>query len=142
MKARRARPKDGDGTLLPLLRSFGGEILAHDPWIHPSVLREMGVTPASLEECFEKAAAVFLLGAVTTENAGGIGRSYFEKMQKGGIVFVLESQSDGGNFLRGALGKIGDRAVFDLAILTEGLAQKAAGVGFALDGDFAFIEIH
>ena len=76
-------------TLLPLLRAFGGEILAHDPWIHSSVLREMGVTPASLEECFEKAAVVFLLGAVTTENAGGIGRSYFEKMPKGGIVLLV-----------------------------------------------------
>jgi phosphoglycerate dehydrogenase-like enzyme len=76
-------------ALLPLLRSFGGEILVHDPWIHSSVLREMGVTPASLEECFEKAAAVFLMGAVTTENTGNIGRSYFEKMQKGGLVLLV-----------------------------------------------------
>ncbi len=76
-------------ALLPLLRSFGGRILAHDPWIHPSVLREMGVIPATLEECFEKAAAVFLMGAVTTENSGAIGRHYFERMQKGGIVLLV-----------------------------------------------------
>jgi phosphoglycerate dehydrogenase-like enzyme len=76
-------------ALLPLLKPFGGEILAHDPWIHPSVLRELGVTPATLDECFEKAAVVFLMGAVTTENAGGIGRDYFEKMQKGGIVLLV-----------------------------------------------------
>ncbi|MFA4944294.1 MAG: hydroxyacid dehydrogenase [Lentisphaeria bacterium] len=76
-------------ALLPLLRPFGGEVLVHDPWLHPSVLREMGVTPATLDECFEKAAAVFLMGAVTTENVGGIGRRYFQKMRKGGIVLLL-----------------------------------------------------
>ncbi|WP_043588876.1 hydroxyacid dehydrogenase [Geminisphaera colitermitum] len=77
-------------ALLPLLRGFGGEILAHDPWIPPGILREqLGVTPATLDECFEKAAVVFLMGAVTTENAGGIGRRYFEKMSKGGIVLLL-----------------------------------------------------
>jgi phosphoglycerate dehydrogenase-like enzyme len=76
-------------ALLPLLRGFGGEILVHDPWIHPSVLRELGVTPATLDECFQKAATVFLMGAVTTENAGGIDRRYFEKMPKGGMVLLV-----------------------------------------------------
>jgi phosphoglycerate dehydrogenase-like enzyme len=76
-------------ALLPLLHAFGGEILVHDPWIHPSILRELGVTPASLEECFEKAAAVFLMGAVTTENAGRIGRGYFERMTRGSLVLLV-----------------------------------------------------
>ncbi|HSI08692.1 MAG TPA: hydroxyacid dehydrogenase [Rariglobus sp.] len=76
-------------ALLPLLRPLAKEILVYDPWIHPSVLLEMGVTPATLEECFEQSAAVFLLGAVTTENAGGIGKKYFDKMQKGGIVLLI-----------------------------------------------------
>lgn len=76
-------------ALLPLLRGFGGEIFVHDPWIHPSVLRELGVTPATLDECFEKAAAVFLMGAVTTENAGGIGHRYFGKMQKGALLLLV-----------------------------------------------------
>lgn len=76
-------------ALLPLLRPLASEVLVYDPWIHPSVLAEMGVTPATLNECFEKSAAVFLLGAVTTENAGGIGKSYFDKMAKGGIVLLV-----------------------------------------------------
>lgn len=76
-------------ALLPLIKPFAGKIFVHDPWIHPSVLSEMGVIPASLEECFEKSAVVFLLGAVTTENAGGIGKAYFEKMQRGGIVLLM-----------------------------------------------------
>ncbi|WP_334319102.1 hydroxyacid dehydrogenase [Termitidicoccus mucosus] len=84
-------------ALLPLLRPFGGEILVNDPWIHPSALREMNVTPATLDECFERAAVVFLMAATTTENMGKIGRAYFDKMQKGGIV-VLASRAGIVNF--------------------------------------------
>ncbi|MEI6070462.1 MAG: hydroxyacid dehydrogenase [Verrucomicrobiae bacterium] len=84
-------------ALLPLLRAFGGEILVNDPWIHPSVLKELGVTPVSLEECFTRSAVVFLLAATTTENSGKIGASYFESMQKGGIV-VLVSRAGIVNF--------------------------------------------
>ncbi len=76
-------------ALLPLLRPFGGEILAHDPWIHPSVLKELGVTPAPLEECFQRATAVFLTGAVTTENVGGIGKRYFDLMRPGSLVLLV-----------------------------------------------------
>ena len=85
-------------ALLPLLRPFGGEILAHDPWIHPRVLKELGVTPASLEDCFQRAAAVFLMGAVTTENAGGIGKRYFDLMRRGSLV-LLASRAGAVNFV-------------------------------------------
>lgn len=84
-------------ALLPLLRPFGGEILVHDPWIHPHVLRESGVTPAPLEECFERAAAVFLLSATTTENAGQIDARLFARMQRGSVV-VLVSRAGSVNF--------------------------------------------
>ena len=84
-------------ALLPLLRPFEGEILVHDPWIHPAVLREMGVAPVSLEECFSRAAVVFLLAATTTENAGAIGRDHFARMKRGGIV-VLVSRAGVVNF--------------------------------------------
>ncbi|MGA3266848.1 MAG: hydroxyacid dehydrogenase [Verrucomicrobiota bacterium] len=76
-------------ALLPLLRPFGGEILAHDPWIHPSVLKELGVTPVPLEECFQRATAVFLMSAVTTENAGGIGKRHFDMMRPGSLVLLV-----------------------------------------------------
>ena len=76
-------------ALLPMLRPFGGEILAHDPWIHPSVLREQGLQPVSLEECFERAAVVFLLAATTTENVGQIDARYFGRMQRGSIVVLV-----------------------------------------------------
>ena len=84
-------------ALLPLLRPFGGEILVHDPWIHPAVLRELGVTPVTLEECFARGAVVFLLAATTTENAGRIGREQFARMRPGGIL-VLVSRAGIVNF--------------------------------------------
>lgn len=79
-------------ALLPLLKAFGGEILACDPWIHPAVLRDAGVVPASLEECFRRSSVVFLLAASTTENAGQIDGSYFNSMPQGSVV-VLASRA-------------------------------------------------
>jgi len=84
-------------ALLPLLRPFASEIFVHDPWIHPSVLKELGVTSVSLEECFRRSAAVFLLAATTTENSGKIGTKHFSSMPKGGIV-VLVSRAGIVNF--------------------------------------------
>lgn len=84
-------------ALLPLLRPFSREILVHDPWIHPSVLRESDVIPASLEECFARGRVVFLLAANTTENTGQIGQRHFSSMQKGSVV-ILASRAAIVNF--------------------------------------------
>jgi phosphoglycerate dehydrogenase-like enzyme len=84
-------------ALLPLLRPFSREILVHDPWIHPNVLREMDVIPASLDECFMRGRVVFLLAAVTSENAGQIGARQFASMQKGSVV-ILASRAALVNF--------------------------------------------
>lgn len=84
-------------ALLPLLRPFSQEILVHDPWIHPSVLRELDVTPTSLDECFSRARVVFLLAANTSENTGQIGQRHFSSMQKGSVV-VLASRAAIVNF--------------------------------------------
>jgi phosphoglycerate dehydrogenase-like enzyme len=84
-------------ALLPLVKAFGGDVLVHDPWIHPAVLREAGVTPALLDECFRRSSVVFLLAATTTENAGKIDRSFFNQMPSGGIV-VLVSRAGIVNF--------------------------------------------
>ena len=76
-------------ALLPLLRGFGGEILVCDPWIHAAVLREAGVSPVSLDECFSCSSVVFLLATVTTENAGQIDSRYFNLMPRGAIVVLV-----------------------------------------------------
>jgi phosphoglycerate dehydrogenase-like enzyme len=84
-------------ALLPLVRAFSREILVHDPWIHPAVLREAGVTPTSLNECFRRSSVVFLLAATTTENAGKIDSSFFNQMP-GGAIVVLVSRAGIVNF--------------------------------------------
>ncbi len=84
-------------ALLPLLRPFSREILIHDPWVHPSVLREIGVIPASLDECFARARVVFLLAANTSENTGRIGERHFASMQRGSVV-ILASRAEIVNF--------------------------------------------
>jgi phosphoglycerate dehydrogenase-like enzyme len=84
-------------ALLPLLRPFSSKLLVCDPWLDPEVLRDMDVIPATLEECFQRAAVVFLMAAVTTENAGKIGRAHFDLMRPGGIV-ILASRAGIVNF--------------------------------------------
>jgi phosphoglycerate dehydrogenase-like enzyme len=84
-------------ALLALLRPFSRKVLVCDPWVDSNMLRDMDVIPASLEECFQRSAVVFLLAAVTTENAGKIGRAQFEVMRPGGIV-ILASRAGIVNF--------------------------------------------
>lgn len=84
-------------ALLPLVRSFGGEVLVCDPWIHPAVLREAGVVPTSLQECFYRSSVVFLLAATTTENAGKIDKTFFDLMPRGAVL-VLASRAGIVNF--------------------------------------------
>ena len=84
-------------ALLPLLRPFSREILVHDPWIHPSVLREADVEPVSLDDCFTRGRVVFLLAANTSENTGQIGQRHFASMQQGSVV-ILASRAAIVNF--------------------------------------------
>ncbi len=84
-------------ALLPLLRPFSREILIHDPWVHPSVLRDLDVMPVSLDEAFTRACVVFLLAANTSDNTGKIGQRHFASMQKGSVV-ILASRAEIVNF--------------------------------------------
>jgi phosphoglycerate dehydrogenase-like enzyme len=76
-------------ALLPLLQPFSRDILVHDPWIQPSILREMGVEPCGLLEVFQRSRVVFILAATTTENQNGLDRKYFEAMARGSIVVLV-----------------------------------------------------
>lgn len=75
-------------ALLPLLRTFSREILIHDPWVNESVIRAADAIPASLDECFARARVVFIVAAVTDENAGQIGASQFASMAPGSVVIL------------------------------------------------------
>jgi phosphoglycerate dehydrogenase-like enzyme len=83
--------------LIPMLRPFQGEILAHDPWIHDQVLRNMQLHPVGLEELFRRSRVVFILAPPTTENAGSLDKRYFNLMQQGSVV-VLASRAGIVNF--------------------------------------------
>ncbi len=61
------------------------------------MLREKDVIPATLDECFARARVVFLLAAVTSENAGQIGQKQFASMAKGSVV-ILASRAALVNF--------------------------------------------
>jgi len=76
-------------ALLPLLRPFSDDILVHDPWIHPSVLRGMGVKPVDLDGLFSWSKVLFILAATTTENQGQIGARHFASMAKGSVVALI-----------------------------------------------------
>lgn len=76
-------------ALLPLLRPFSRNILAHDPWIHPNVLGEIGVEPVGFDEIFERSRVLFILAATTTENQGAIGARQFASMQQGSVVVLV-----------------------------------------------------
>jgi phosphoglycerate dehydrogenase-like enzyme len=76
-------------ALVPLLRPFGGALLAHDPWLPPEALRALGVTPVGLDELFARSRVVFVLAAPTTENEGLVGRSQLGAMQPGSIVVLV-----------------------------------------------------
>ncbi|MCK6475031.1 MAG: hydroxyacid dehydrogenase [Planctomycetes bacterium] len=80
-------------ALLPLLKPFGGEILAHDPWIPEAALRELDVVPAGLDELLSRARVVFVLSAATTENRKGLGAEHFARMPQGSAL-VLVGRAD------------------------------------------------
>jgi phosphoglycerate dehydrogenase-like enzyme len=75
-------------ALLPLLRPFSSEILIHDPWVPATTLQQSGAIPVSLDDCFARCRVVFILAAITAENAGKIGARQFNRMQPGSVVIL------------------------------------------------------
>jgi len=76
-----------------LLVGFRAKVKAFDPWLPPSILLENGVTPATLNEVLEQSDFVFVVAAVTSENAGFLNKESFERMRRG-AAFILLSRSD------------------------------------------------
>jgi len=80
-----------------LLVGFRAEISAYDPWLPASILRDHGVTPASLDQVLAGSDVVFCVAAVTGENEGFLGAAHFGQMQAG-AAFVLLSRAGVVNF--------------------------------------------
>ena len=55
---------------------------------------------------------------------------------------MLEGQFDGLEFLLGTVGEVGDGAMFDFAVLAEGLAEEDPVIGLAIELGFGVVEIN
>ncbi len=76
-------------SLLPLLRPFGGPILAHDPWLPAAEVTRQGVEPVGLDDLFRRSRVVFVLAPPTTENAGMIGSRQLGELARGSVVVLV-----------------------------------------------------
>ena len=55
---------------------------------------------------------------------------------------MFEGQFDGLEFLLGTVGEVGDGAMFDFAVLAEGLAEEDPVIGLAIELGFGAVEIN
>lgn len=76
-----------------VLSGFHARIRVFDPWMPPSILREAGVEPASLDAVLSESDFVFVVAAVTSENKSFLGAEAFARMRKG-AAFILLSRAD------------------------------------------------
>ncbi len=74
---------------LPLLRPFGGRVLAYDPWIHDHVLEEIGVIPVKLDALLRQARIVFIIAATTSENQHALGAGELAMLARGSAVILV-----------------------------------------------------
>lgn len=75
-----------------LLTGFRTRTKVYDPWLPPSILRDHGVEPASLDEVLGQSDFVFVMASVTSDNQGFLGADAFAKMRKG-AAFILLSRA-------------------------------------------------
>jgi phosphoglycerate dehydrogenase-like enzyme len=79
-------------ALIRVLEGFRCAIRAYDPWLPPSIIRERGAMPATLDDVLTKSDVVFCVASVTGENEGFLGASHFAAM-KPGAAFILLSRA-------------------------------------------------
>lgn len=75
-----------------VLTGFRTRTKVYDPWLPPSILRDHGVEPASLDEVLSESDFVFVVASVTSDNQGFLGAEAFAKMRKG-AAFILLSRA-------------------------------------------------
>ncbi|MDJ0630196.1 MAG: NAD(P)-dependent oxidoreductase [Rhodobacter sp.] len=76
-------------ALFPLLAGFRATIRVHDPWLPDGALARTGVIPASLEDVLSQSRLVFVVAAITTENAHLLDRTALQLMQPGAMLVLL-----------------------------------------------------
>lgn len=80
-------------ALARVLTGFRARICVFDPWLPPSMLKDAGVEPSSLDTVLSQSDFVFVVAAVTGENKGFLGADAFARMRKG-AAFILLSRAD------------------------------------------------
>ncbi len=75
-----------------VLAGFDAAISVHDPWLPPSLIRDHGCVPASLDEVLTTSDVIFCVAAVTGENEGFLGAAHFAAMRPR-AAFVLLSRA-------------------------------------------------
>lgn len=105
--------------LLPMLEPFGLEIVAYDPYVDATEMEALGVTPATLEDCFRDQDIVSLHLPLLPDTRGMITRAHLDLMPAGSLLV---------NTSRGAV--IDEAALTDC--LEEGKIRAALDV-FAVE---------
>lgn len=75
-------------ALRRLLDGFRTRVLAHDPWLPASAIRDEGCEPCDLDAVLDDARVIFLFAAATTKNQGFIGRRELARIRPGSLLIV------------------------------------------------------
>ena len=78
--------------LKPLLAPFGCDILAYDPWLPQTFIRQQGATPVDLDALLERSRVIFVLAIPSASNKAMLSREKLEKIRSD-AVFALISRS-------------------------------------------------
>lgn len=72
-----------------LLAGFQPNVIAYDPWLPESVLKQQGVSPASLDTVLKSSDFVFVVASVTSENEGFLSAKEFASMRAGAALILV-----------------------------------------------------
>ena len=76
-------------ALHKLLSPFNVRVQAYDPWLSAGHLKRQGVEPASFENVMSQNRFVFVMAAITTENAYLINAQALDLMQHGAMLLLM-----------------------------------------------------
>ena len=72
-----------------LLQGFHAKVLVHDPWLPDSLLIELGVIPASLNDVMSTSDTIFVVASVTSENQHFINAQLLSLMKHRASLILL-----------------------------------------------------
>jgi phosphoglycerate dehydrogenase-like enzyme len=76
-------------SLLPILKGFETTIRVYDPWLPQSLIAQLGLVPASLEETLAESQFVFVLAAVTDTNQRLLGGPQLSLLRPGARLVLV-----------------------------------------------------